>query len=132
MDSFGDRERSCIVVGFWRNHVDDRQFWDILGRACVPGATADDWFESLKQVLLSLPDDEIIAFRYQFDHFHGAAFKSDLWGAAYLINGGCSNDGFHSFRCWLVGSGEAVYKRAMENADALADILTGESPCEAE
>lgn len=115
--------------------MDETQFWEILDRArppVTPGTEDDrEWFRSLKAELLPLPPEEILEFRRLFDDRVAAAYKIDLWGAGYLINGGCSDDGFHYFRCWLVGQGKAVYQRALENPDTLADILTGDWPCEA-
>src|SRR5438093_10687165 len=43
-------------------------------------------------------------------------------GAAYLINGGCSDDGFEYFRDWLISRGQVIYNAAVENPDTLADI----------
>jgi Protein of unknown function (DUF4240) len=41
-------------------------------------------------------------------------------GAAYLINGGCSNDGFDYFRGWLLGQGQATWQAALDAPDSLA------------
>lgn len=112
--------------------MNEPRFWDILAKANIPGASSHEWFESLKELLLNLAPDEILAFRQIFDDFVDGAYKIDLWGAGYLINGGCSDDGFHHFRCWLVGRGEAVYKRALVDPDTLAAVTAGQSPCEAQ
>jgi hypothetical protein len=61
-----------------------------------------------------------------------AAYTVDLWGAAYLINGGSSDDGFYYFRCWLVGMGKKVYENALANPDSLADVVTVGEEYEAE
>ena len=39
------------------------------------------------------------------------SYRWDLWGAAYLANGGCSDDGFDYFRGWLIGQGRKVSAR---------------------
>ena len=36
-----------------------------------------------------------------------------LWDAAYLINGGCSDDGFDYFRGWLVDQGRETFERCL-------------------
>jgi hypothetical protein len=51
-----------------------------------------------------------------------ASFKEDLWAAAYLINGGCSDEGFEHFRGWLIAHGRDVVARAVHEPDALADL----------
>lgn len=45
-----------------------------------------------------------------------------LWAAAYVINGGCSDDGFDCFRGWLIAQGREVFGRAAARPDALADL----------
>ena len=49
------------------------------------------------------------------------SYRRDLWGAAYLINGGCSDDGFDYFRGWLLGQGQAIWQAALADPDSLAD-----------
>lgn len=44
------------------------------------------------------------------------------WQAAYLINGGCSDDGFEYFRGWLLTQGREVFERAVALPDTLADL----------
>ena len=53
------------------------------------------------------------------------AYHWDLWGAAYLINGGCSDDGFEYFRRWLVLQGRDVFQAAVSNPDTLAEVAEG-------
>jgi hypothetical protein len=59
------------------------------------------------------------------------AYTVDLWGAAYLINGGASDDGFYYFRCWLIGMGRDVYEAAVANPDSLADAVDPGTDAEA-
>jgi hypothetical protein len=55
------------------------------------------------------------------------AYTCDLWGAADVIHGGCSDDGFEYFRCWLVSRGRRVYEAALADPDSLAqqDVRPG-------
>src|SRR5205807_9971881 len=55
-----------------------------------------------------------------------AACSWDLWGAAYLINGGCSDDGFDYFRAWLISRGRTVYEAAIKDPDSLAGLTDPE------
>jgi Protein of unknown function (DUF4240) len=48
-------------------------------------------------------------------------YRLALWGAAYLINGGCSDDGFDYFRGWLLSQGHATWQAALADPDSLAD-----------
>lgn len=51
-----------------------------------------------------------------------ASRRVDLFGAAYLINGGCSDDGFDHFRGWLIAQGRTVFARAVTDPDVLAEL----------
>jgi hypothetical protein len=111
--------------------VDDKRFWDIIAHACPHDAKAD-WYANLHALLVQLSPKEIVHFDWLFNAKTAAAYTVDLWGAAYLINGGASDDGFYHFRCWLVGMGKKVYEAALNDPDSLADILSpDERFCEA-
>jgi len=116
--------------------MDETRFWAILKAASDRVTENPDWFgkdmkERLREELEKLSGDEIMRFRQLFAQKVDAAYSIDMWGAAYTINGGCSDDGFHYFRNWLVGTGPVVYANALANPDSLADILTGDWPMEA-
>lgn len=101
-----------------------KQFWKVLESAYRPDGP--DHFESLKSELNQLRWFEVVEFQVRFDEAMAAANLIDLWGAAYLIDGGCSDDGFRDFRSWLVGRGRHAYEAALKHPDSLADILEGE------
>jgi hypothetical protein len=50
------------------------------------------------------------------------SYTNPLWAAAYLINGGCSDDGFEYFRGWLIAQGRVTFERIVANPDALAEL----------
>src|SRR5205823_6840092 len=47
-------------------------------------------------------------------------YRHDMWAGAYLIGGGCSDDGFISFRARLIAQGRDWYKKA--SPDSLPTI----------
>ena len=53
----------------------------------------------------------------------GEAYFWGLWGVAYLVNGGCSDDGFEYFRNWLVLQDRDVFEAAVRHPDSLADVV---------
>ncbi|HUR54757.1 MAG TPA: DUF4240 domain-containing protein [Gemmataceae bacterium] len=101
-----------------------KAFWKHIEHAYRPDGP--DHFEALKAELGDLKWFEVVAFQARFDEAMLAANKIDLWGAAYLINGGCSDDAFRDFRAWLIGRGRHPYEAALKNPDSLADILDGD------
>ncbi len=97
-----------------------KPFWKIIEDAYRPDPV--DHFEALKERLEALKWFEVVEFQARFDEAIAAANMLNLWGAAHLINGSCSDDGFRDFRVWLVGRGRHAYESALKNADTLADI----------
>jgi len=107
--------------------MDDDRFWAFIGAARdAAGDDVEDRVAGLEQVLLNHAPDEVLAFQKKYDELLARAFRWDLWGAAFLMNGGCSDDGFRYFRDWLISEGEAVYEAALGAPDSLADVVQDE------
>jgi hypothetical protein len=105
--------------------VTNDQFWQIIEDACrCDPCSADEWDDRLTDALAQLPADEIVEWNHIFDRLAAQAYRTDLWAAAYLINGGASDDGFYYFRCWLIGMGRKVYNDAIADPDSLADVAS--------
>lgn len=92
----------------------------------------DEHAERLAARLAKLPVDEILEFGRHWEEALAKAHTWQLWGAAYLVNGGCSDDGFDYFRTWLVLQGQAVYDAALADPDSLVRHLKGDAEVEAE
>jgi hypothetical protein len=108
--------------------MDDKRFWDVIAFACKHGVEdfTSDWGASLEEALMTLAPEDVVRFDRWFDDRTAALYTNNHWGAAYLINGGASDDGFYYFRCWLVGMGKAVYEAALKDPDSLADVVDPE------
>ena len=76
----------------------------------------------MRAELRELSLQEIISFEVAFRRYLNEAYTWDLWGAAYVIHGGCSDDGFEYFRRWLVSRGRDVYEAALADPDSLAQL----------
>ncbi len=107
-------------------------FWHIIEKARLEvDEEIDRQCSALKSSLLQLESSDMQAFETHYYDALDAAYRQDLWAAAYLINDGCSDDGFDYFRDWLIAQGESVYRAALRNPDSLAAVITpGE--CEAD
>lgn len=105
--------------------MDQPTFWKIIetSRQAAEGDPYEH-ADTLHAALMELPLDEIVDFDRIFREYHAKAYNWGLWGAAYIIGGGCSDDGFMDFRAWLISKGEAVYEAALRNPDSLADVVT--------
>jgi hypothetical protein len=105
--------------------MDEAGFWKVVAKACRSNPReAEEWAERLQAALEKLGADEIIEWNHIFDRLAARAYTVDLWGAAYLINGGASDDGFYYFRCWLIGMGREVYEAAVTDPDTLANVVS--------
>jgi hypothetical protein len=100
----------------------DDAFWAMI----EPVAAIDDPEEQLTALHAALrkcsPDD-VAAFYTAYKRQMATAYTWDLWGAAYVINGGASDDGFEYFRNWLIAQGRAVFTKAIADPDSLADVV---------
>ncbi|MFL5344582.1 MAG: DUF4240 domain-containing protein [Hyalangium sp.] len=108
--------------------MDLERFWKIVEssrRGFDPGQVDGNMarqLEELKRLLRALPPPEVVGFRDRLLEQMDVAFQWDLWAAAYLIAGGCSDDGFTDFRGWLISMGRRVFEGAMADAESLADV----------
>jgi hypothetical protein len=99
------------------------EFWAVIDRATAGRPTAPAEVAKLAVAELATHEPtQIIAWGRHLDKVLAASFKEDLWAAAYLINGGCSDDGFEYFRGWLIAHGRDVVARAVREPDSLADL----------
>jgi hypothetical protein len=102
------------------------EFWRLIASSKASSdGSFDGYAESLQETLSQLPEANIVAFDRTFDQFMNRADTWDLWGAAYIIGGGCGDDSFIDFRSWLISMGQAVYESAVADAESLADIELG-------
>jgi Protein of unknown function (DUF4240) len=100
------------------------EFWNIIETAHqqADGET-EAQMEALEAALEKREANELIEFQNFFDEAHTVSYRADLWGAGFLMNGGCSDDGFDYFRGWLIAQGRKVFEAALENPDSLADVV---------
>jgi hypothetical protein len=103
--------------------MDEATFWKIIDAGAKArkkrGVIEEDEFcEAVTEALGKLTPEQIIGFRAQLDTLLAKAYSWDLWGAAYIIAGGCSDDGFEYFRLWLIAQGQAAFNGAIKDADS--------------
>jgi hypothetical protein len=113
--------------------TEDR-FWALIEQTVVDEAAPDRQLDALRTVLRDLSAAEIEAFERAFQQAQLRAYSWDLWGAAYVIHGGASDDGFEYFQRWLISKGRKVFEAALADPDSLADMLDPDiqAPCEFE
>lgn len=98
------------------------RFWELIGKTTKYEADQDAQVEALRQELGKLSVAEIEAFERAFQQQQRRAYSWDLWGAAYIINGGASDDGFEYFQRWLISRGRKIFEAAIGDPESLADL----------
>ncbi len=76
----------------------------------------------LEKELLKLTAKEVLEFDNKFRTLRGKIYTWDFWAAAYIINGGCSDDCFSDFRGWLIGQGKSIFNNAIQNIETLSEL----------
>jgi len=99
------------------------RFWEIIERTRSPDGDQERQMAALAAELSRLPPAEIEAFGAIFDRLLIESYSWNLWGAAYVVMGGASDDGFAYFRAWLISRGRAVFEAARANPDELAMLI---------
>ena len=112
--------------------MDVTRFWEIIDAAREKGEGWEEMYQPLVDSLTALEVPEIMLWKQIFDEYQQLSYKNKLWAAAYLINGGCSDDGFDYFRGWLTAQGKDVFLGALADPDSLADVDACEEDVEFE
>jgi hypothetical protein len=107
--------------------MDKATFWKLIDstRRQAEG-DLDAHVELLRERLQALEPEDIIQFDKIFRDYWIRAYTWDLWGAAYIIGGGCSDDGFMDFRGWLISKGEKAYENALKDPESLLKVVKDE------
>lgn len=104
---------------FWNIVADSRRGFDPDRR----DGNMELQAERLERLLSKMPVEEIREFDRIFSRLYFDAYRWDLRGAAYIIEGGCGDDGFAYFLYWLISMGRDVYDAALAGPDSLADVV---------
>ncbi|MFJ1564413.1 DUF4240 domain-containing protein [Streptomyces erythrochromogenes] len=98
--------------------MDKQTFWQLIETA---REGEDVVAQRAAELLAARPQAEIAAAQQVLWDLLAESYRSPLWAAAYVINGGCSDDGFDYFRGWLLTQGRAVFDAALADPDSLAE-----------
>ncbi len=94
------------------------QFWSLVEGLPTEGAE-----HALEERLQPLSPADLVAFDRHFTEQFFRAYDWQLWNAAYIIKGGCSDDSFMDFRYGLISRGRAVFEAALHDPDTLAAVV---------
>jgi hypothetical protein len=95
-------------------------FWGIVDRS--RSDDPDTQIGLLRQQLMALSPDEIVAWEIAFDQHMRRSYRWDLWGAAFVAMGGASDDSFEYFRLWLLSRGKGTFEKVLSDPDSLVEF----------
>jgi hypothetical protein len=104
--------------------MDEETFWRLVAdtRAAAGNDTGRQ-SELLDARLRQLSPQQIAAFERIRRALDRRAYTWDTWGAAYVIEDGCSDDCFRDFRGYLISLGRGPYETALRSPDAIAPTV---------
>ena len=103
--------------------MDEQEFWSIVDYTHLQSAgDVETQIGLLRERLDPLSSDDLLRFDAQLTRASQDVYDWQMWGAAYVLLGGCSDDNFTDFRTWLIFRGRERYEAVRRDPDALADI----------
>jgi hypothetical protein len=103
--------------------MSEAAFWRLISETrTAAGNDTGRQSELLKERLTHLSPQAIIAFAQIRHGLDERAYTFDLWGAATVIEDGCSDDCFRDFRGYLISLGRGPYENALRDPDSLASV----------
>jgi len=103
--------------------MDKNEFWELIQKSYKEANwESDKQMEILINELSEYSQEDILKFGKIYDIYAKESYKSKLWAAAYVMNGGCSDDCFDYFRGWLISRGKEPYLNALINPDSIIDL----------
>lgn len=107
--------------------MEEDQFWSIIESSKKTSADLEDFAQNVTKDLAKLSPTEIIGFHLREQKLRFDSYTSDLWCAGYIMNGGCSDDSFEYFRCWIIAQGKDVFYTSLKNPDSLSNLYSTET-----
>lgn len=104
--------------------MDKKQFWELIEKTRqMSNSDPNEQANLLVVELTVLSESEILSFQAILDELQDEAYIAELWEMAYIVGGGCSDDGFMDFRAWLIGQGKNVFEKALADPESLVDVV---------
>jgi len=101
----------------------ETEFWQLIAQTrSAAGNDTGRQSGLLEDRLTELSPQAIIEFARIRHRLDERAYTWRLWGAATVIEDGCSEDCFRDFRAYLISLGRGPYEAALENPDSLASV----------
>ena len=115
-----NEERALVDPAVTSSLMDDDEYWQLVQQSRDESGGDLECQENVLVIQLEeLPPEKIVGFRLRTDKLLYDTYNSEMWCAGYLMNGGCSDDGFEYFRLWVISRGREVFERTAADPDSL-------------
>jgi hypothetical protein len=108
------------------------EFWNLIQESRLNSTNTTEQLENLKNLLIKNGTAITAAFHTNLCTTASTAYKWELWAIAYIINHGCSDDGFDYFIEWAILQGKDFFEALVKFPEdtALTIPLGTETECE--
>jgi len=103
--------------------MEEDLFWAIVRKSLKYKGNQTRQRRYLIKILRKLTPTQIIGFHLRRDKLLYDSYTSEMWCAAYIMNGGCSDSWFEFFRDWVISRGKRVFYKALKNPDSLVALV---------
>jgi hypothetical protein len=88
-------------------------FWKVIDKTRKDVEDVDQHGDRILETLEQFSERDLIAFDRLLSERLAESHRYDLWAVAFIALGGCSDDAFDYFQCWLVSQGRAYFEAAL-------------------
>ncbi|WP_309088569.1 DUF4240 domain-containing protein [Domibacillus sp.] len=116
-------EKEAPEEWFKKSAMNEEEMWTLFQKAKTKGEDIEEQMEWLVTVLSRKSVIDLVRFEEIFNEVYNQSYTSDLWAAAYIVMGGCSDDLFDYFRAWLLYQGKDIYYAAIKEPETIIPSL---------
>lgn len=101
------------------------QFWEIIDETLrsMQGHDQETYFCRIVEALLHHEKDDIMDWQQIMNEYSRAAYRSDLWKKSLELGIHSEENGFLSFRLWLISRGKDAYLGALKNPQTVETLI---------
>jgi hypothetical protein len=108
--------------------MNEHRFWGIImeARTAAKGNYRAQ-ISNLERLLFNLEPHEIEQFDNRFSMMMDVAYDYKLWGAAYVISGGCADDCFDYFCQYVIAQGRDRFYATLKDPESCSAWIRSEN-----
>ena len=116
-----DKRKKDVEISILTN-IDKNSFWKIIeySKELSP-KNKELQIDILIDILKEIETEKLVVFRKIREYYYKKSYTSNLWAIAYMLNNGCSDDGFDYYINWLISEGKQKYYDLQENPEKIVE-----------